>query len=519
MANTMTDTMADENGHESIEDIKSTSIDKEGSQEETAVFELAGSKLLLVMIGLALAIFLSSIDGSIISTAIPRITSQFGSIDDIGWYGSAYSLAMCSFQPIAGKLYANFSMKIVFLSTMAVFEFGSLICATAVNSPMLVVGRAKRGTFIGILHSTYGVATILGPLLGGVLTQHASWRWCFYINLPIGAVTFTFLTLFFHPPARNSDNVTVLQKLAKLDLIGAFLFIPSIIIILLALQWGGTRHAWKSVTIIGLILGGAGLLTVFASWQVHKGDNAMIPPRLITQRTIFTACFINFFAMGAVYTSIYYLPEWFQVIKGVSPTKSGVMYLPLAISEIISAIGAGMGVSFLGYANPFIFTGTALMSIGTGLITTFTPTTSHQRWIPYQVLQGLGAGMTLSMPYMATQTVLKGDDIPVGTSLVQLFQFLGGSVFLSISQALFTNQLTSSLSKLGSVGIGRAEIDKILSAGTSSVRKIVTEAQLSAVIGAYNHGIVSAFYIATAAAAVAFVFTFGLEWRSVKPKS
>ncbi|KAF2495808.1 MFS general substrate transporter [Lophium mytilinum] len=538
----MADTLADENGHKSFEDIKSTSIDNGNPQEETAAFELAGSKLLLVMIGLGLAIFLAAIDSSIFATAIPRITTQFHSIDDIGWYGSSYSFAMCSLQPVAGKLYASFSMKTVFLSYMAVFEFGSLICATAVNSPMLIVGRTiaglggagittggmsivassmplqKRGAFIGILHSTFGVATILGPLLGGLLTQHASWRWCFYINLPIGAVTFAFLLLFFHPPARTSDTTTVLRKLAKLDLMGAFLFAPSVVMILFALQWGGTQYAWKSATIIGLFLGGAGLLTVFALWQVHKGDNAMIPPRLMTQRTIFVACFINFFAMGAVMTSIFYLPEWFQVIKAVSPTKSGVMYLPLALSDILSATGAGVGVSVLGYANPFILAGTSLMSIGTGLITTFTPTTNHERWISYQVLQGLGAGMTLSMPYVATQTVLKGDDIPVGTSMVQLFQFLGSSVFLAISQALFTNQLRSSLSTLASVGIGRAEIEKILHAGATSVRKVVTEAQVSGVVGAYNDSIVSTFYVATAAAAASFVFSLGLEWRSVKAK-
>jgi hypothetical protein len=431
----------------------------------------------------------------------------------------------------------------MFFSFLAVFELGSLLCGTAVNSQMLIVGRAiagvggagistggmsivassvplhKRGAYIGILHSCFGIATIIGPVLGGVLTEHASWRWCFYINLPIGGVTFAFLVLFFHPPARVSDSTTLAQKLAKLDLFGALLFIPSIIMILLALQWGGTQYVWKSATIIGLFLGGGGLIAIFMAWQGFKGDNAMIPPRLMTQRTICMACFTNFFAMGAVLTSIYYLPEWFQVIKVVSPTKSGVMYLPLAISDILSATGAGVGVSLLGYANPFILAGTALMSIGTGLITTFKPTTSHQHWIPYQVLQGLGAGMTLSMPYVATQTILRGDDIPVGTSMVQLFQFLGGSVFLAISQALFANTLVDSLSKLSSVGIGTTEIEKIMHAGSASVRKAVTDAQLPGVVSAYNDGIVSTFYVAAAAAAMAFVVALGLEWKSVKAKS
>jgi hypothetical protein len=430
----------------------------------------------------------------------------------------------------------------MFFAFMAVFELGSLICGVAANSPMLIVGRAlagiggagvstgafsiiasslplqKRPVYIGILHSTFGVATIIGPVLGGALTEHASWRWCFYINLPIGAVTFLFLIFFFRPPTRIADSTTILQKLAKIDLIGAVLFIPATIMFLLALQWGGNQYPWKSATIIGLFLGGGGLVAVFMGWQHFKGDNAMIPPRLITQRTIFVACFINFFAMGAVLTSVYYLPEWFQVIKAVSPTKSGVMYLPLSLSDIMSATLAGLSVTYLGYANPSILAGTALMSIGTGLFTTFRPNTGAQFWIPFQILQGFGAGMTLSMPYVATQTVLKGDDIPVGTSLVQLFQFLGGSVFLAIAQALFSNTLTGSLSKLGSLGIGKTEIDQILEAGSASVRKAVTEAQLPGVLNAYNDGIVSTFYVATAAAAAAFIIALGLEWRSVKAK-
>jgi hypothetical protein len=338
------------------------------------------------------------------------------------------------------------------------------------------------------------------------------------INLPVGAITFAFLIFFFHPPPSTSHNNSILQRLSKLDFVGALLFIPSIVMVLLALQWGGTLYAWKSATIIGLLVGGGCLAAIFSIWQVRKGDDAMIPPRLFTQRTIFCASLVNFCAMGAVLTSIYYLPEWFQVIKSASPAKSGVMYLPLSISDILSAMLAGVAVKYIGYANPLILVGTALMATGTGLITTFTSTTNHQHWIPYQVLQGLGAGMTLSMPYVAAQTVLKANDIPVGISIVQLFQFFGGSVFLAIAQALFANKLVGSLSSLTDLGIGRAEIDKILHAGSASVRQVVTEVQLPGVVGAFNEGIVSTFYVATVAAAAAFCIALGLEWRSIKAK-
>ncbi|KAH8804570.1 major facilitator superfamily domain-containing protein [Xylogone sp. PMI_703] len=516
-----------------------SAVDVTSPGQDGSDFELTGLRLALVIVGLVLAIFLMSLDSSIIATAIPRITSQFNSTGDIGWYGSAYSFAMCALQPIAGKLFASFAIKELFLACLAVFELGSLLCATAVNSPMLIVGRAiagigaagcftgafcivaaslpleERPFFVGILQSTFGIATIIGPLLGGAFTQHATWRWCFWINLPLGAITIFTLVFFFNPPPRDPTKVLpVFQRLRSLDLIGALLFAPAIIMILLALQWGGTAYTWKSATIIGLFIGGAGLGLVFALWQIRRGDSAMIPPRLITERTMFFACFTEFFAMGAVYISIYYLPEWFQVIKGASPTKSGLMYLPLALSDVLSATLTGASLKYIGYPNPYILLGTALMSIASGLFSTFSTSTSHQYWIPFQVLQGLGAGMTLSMPYIAIQTVLKPDDIAVGTSLLQCFQFFGAAVYLAVGESIFENKLVAQLDSLGFV---QQEIEAILSAGSAGARGVVPEAQLSDVLNAFNYGITRTFYCATSVAAVAFVISIGMHWKSVKP--
>ncbi|RFU35766.1 hypothetical protein B7463_g543, partial [Scytalidium lignicola] len=523
--------MAEETPGEDAHNLEANSklaVDIESpAKEDAGDYELRGLALALVMAGLVLAIFLMSLDSSVIATAVPRITSQFNSTSDIGWYGSAYSFAMCAK---------------TFLAYLAVFELGSLLCATAVNSPMLIVGRAiagagaagcatggfcivaaslpleKRPLYIGVLQATFGIASILGPILGGALTQHTTWRWCFWINLPLGAITIITLVFFFKPPPRDSTKIpSILQRLESLDMIGALLFAPAIIMILLALQWGGTTYAWKSATIIGLFLGGAGLGLVFAIWQLHRGDRAMIPPRLITERTMFFACFTEFFAMGSVFISIYYLPEWFQVIKGASPTKSGVMYIPLALSDVLSATLTGASLKYLGYPNPYILVGTALMSIATGLFSTFSTSTDHQHWIPFQVLQGLGVGMTLSMPYIVTQTILKPEDIPVGTSLLQCFQFLGAAMSLAIGESIFENKLVA---RLDSLGFDQYQIQDILSAGSAGVRSVVPEKQLADVLNAYNYGIIRTFYCATSVAAVAFIVSLGMQWKSIKlPKS
>ncbi|KAJ5713617.1 uncharacterized protein N7483_010798 [Penicillium malachiteum] len=508
--------------------------------EDVADPGMTGLSIIAIVSGLTLAIFLMSLDSSIIATAIPVITSQFNSTEDIAWYGSAYSFAMCAVQPVTGKLYSNFPMKQMFLGCLAIFELGSLICALAVNSPMLIIGRAiagvgaagtctggfcivavalpleKRPFCISILQSTFGIATIIGPLLGGAFTDHATWRWCFWINLPLGAITIVSIIFFFKPPARDpTEQVpTFLRRIADLDLPGAFMFAPTVIMILLALEWGGSKYPWKSATIIGLFIGGAGLGIVFAFWQIRRGDNAMIPPRLITNRTLFFACATEFFIMGAVMISIYYLPEWFQVIKGASPTKSGIMYLPLALSDVIAALSAGASLKYLGYPNGLILFGTALMSIATGLFSTFTTSTGHEKWISYQVLQGLGVGMSIAMPYVATQTTLDPVDIPVGTSLLQCFQFFGAAVDLAIGETVFSNRLVARLNELG---FNSEDVQKILNAGSAKVRSVVSKDQLHGALEGYNYALTKTFYVAASFVAVAFVLSLGLPWKSVKP--
>lgn len=383
-------------------------------------------------------------------------------------------------------------------------------CIVAVSAPL-----SKRPLLIGILQSTYGIATIIGPILGGVLTEHATWRWCFWINLPIGAITVITIILFFKPTTSyDPDDKTIWQKLEALDFVGFSLFAPAIIMVLLALQWGGSLHPWKSATIIGLLVGGGILGIVFALWQRYRGDHAMIPPRIITERTMFFACSTEFFAMGACFVSIYYLPEWFQVIKNASPTNSGLMYLPLALSDVLSATVTGTSLTFLGYPNPYILLGTALMSIATGLFSTFSEVTNHKNWISYQVLQGLGVGMTLTMPYVATQTILKPEDIPVGTALLQCFQFFGASVWLAVAEAIFGNKLTG---RLREFNFTQAEIQQVISAGAAEVRRVTSETKLPDVISAYNTGITTTFYIGAACATVAFFLSLGIKWRSVKP--
>ncbi|KIY01331.1 uncharacterized protein Z520_02883 [Fonsecaea multimorphosa CBS 102226] len=528
---------------DNVDAISSTQDAIKATQSETA-HHLTGSRLYLVLGGLGLAIYLFALDVAVISTAIPAITVQFNATTAIGWYGAAYPLCLCSLQPLSGKLYANFSLKWTFFVFVGIFLLGSLLCGAAASSNMFILGRAvagtggagifsgclsilaivtplsKRAVYTAAISSLFGVGTITGPIIGGALTTKVSWRWCFYINLPIGAVTLIALALFFKPPIRTSDKAPLRERILNIDVIGCAMFIPTIVMALLALQWGGHQYPWKSATVIGLLCGFAGSAALFLVWEHWKGDNAMIPFSIVFQRSILLSCLFSAFMFGAYIINIYYMPEWFQVVKGASPLHSGVMTLPMVCSQIVAATLSGLIINRTGYYNPWFFIGIGLMAIASGLYTTLTSSTPHAKWITYLVFQGI-SGVSFQGPLLAVQASLasKPQQIPVGISTVAFFQYFGASVFQSIALAIFQNQLVKSLKQ--HAGLNSNQVQQLLNAGSGHARKTTLNSfpeKLELVLWAYNKAITNTFYASLASAILAFVLAFGVEWKDIRAK-
>jgi EmrB/QacA subfamily drug resistance transporter len=430
---------------------------------------LSHRQVMVIFSGLMLGMFLAALDQTIVSTALPRITDDLGGLDHLSWVVTSYLLASTVSTPLYGKLGDLFGRKKLYQGAIVIFFAGSVLSGLAQGMGQLIAARAvqglgagglivlaqaliadtvsprERGRYMGYFGAVFGFSSVAGPLLGGFLTDHMSWRWVFYVNVPIAVAAFA-VTGAVLPKGRRAGN-------PRIDYAGSALLVAAVSTLVLCATWGGTEYAWGSPTILGL--GAAALVLIGALVVVERrAAEPVIPVQLFPVRSFRVSITVSFIVGAAMFGSISFLPLFLQVVTGASATNSGLLLLPLMLGLLTASSGSGQIISRTGRYKVFPLIGTALGTVAMGLLATMGPDTSGATVTVYMVLLGAGIGFTLQTLILAVQNAVGPGDIGVATSSATFFRSMGGSLGVALFGALFNARLSANLGTTTTVGEG-----------------------------------------------------------------
>ncbi|KAK5313081.1 hypothetical protein LTR93_011076 [Exophiala xenobiotica] len=370
-----------------------------------------------------------------------------------------------------------------------------------------------RPAFTGILGATFGAGSVVGPLLGGVFTGRVSWRWCFYINLPIGVPSFIVILLLFKTPSTAQPvKAPLLEEVLQMDFSGTSLIMAATICYLLAMEWGGTTKAWNSASVIAVLVLFPVLILVFILNEWWQGEKAQLTFRILKDRAMLAVCLFAFFFAGSFFTLLYYLPIYFQAIDGASAQTSGVHNLPLIIAMTITTIASGGVITAFGHYVPVLVSGGVVTTIGMGMIYTLQIGSRSSHWIGYQVLAGLGVGFAFQVPQIVAQSICELREVSQYIAISLFFQMMGGAFFISAAESIFANKLVTHLK------VNIPEIDpKIVTAlGATRFRDSLPAVAVPGVVLSYMQSLHPVFILATTLAGVATLVSLIARWEKIK---
>lgn len=485
-----------------------------------AELELSHRQVLVVMSGLMLGMLVAALGQTVVATALPTIVGELGGQDQLAWVVSATLLTSTASTPLWGKLSDLYGRRPLFQAAIVVFLVGSVLCGLSQTMGQLIGFRAvqglgigglmalsqailgdivsprERGRYQGYIGSVFGVASIGGPLIGGFLVDGPGWRWCFYVGVPIGIVAFVVANRVLTIPFTRRDH--------QIDYLGAALIVGGVSLLLLVLSLGGKEFAWGSVETVGMAAGGA-LLLGLAVVQERRAAEPIIPPHLFRIPTFRITSLAGFIVGVAMFGAIVYLPQYLQIVKGESPTRSGLLIVPLMVGLMIMSIGSGRIITRTGRYKVFPVVGLVVVAIGLALFSLLGVDTPLPVAGAYMLVLGAGLGMVMQVLVLAVQNAVEHRDLGTATSAATFFRSMGGALGVAVFGALLSDRLGRYIpERLAGAGVeGGAGGRDLL--GTPEAIAALPDPVRDAVLGGFADSLSDIYTIAIPIAVLGFV--------------